>query len=180
MSLYPARDVRITREAVLGKSRSWSRSGVIGVVAALAGLGLTACENVGTRAGEAILQPSPSPRHHRPSGPNPRAAKAFVRKTFVLYDRGQSRRACAFSESGPYRAADHSCVTSSARAVAQLHSHGIRAVPQTITVHVHGNRGTAIYAWTVNGHHISNLLYLRYDGHRWWMTGERKSGDLGL
>jgi hypothetical protein len=32
----------------------------------------------------------------------------------------------------------------------------------------------------VNGQRVSSFVYLRYDGHRWWMTGERDSGDRGL
>jgi hypothetical protein len=148
-------------------------------VALLAGAGLTGCENLGHRAAEAVTQPGRQD-HHRPSGATHRSARAFVRKTFVLYDRGRARRACAFSESPAYLAVDRSCARESARSVAQLHAAGVSAVPKIITTHLTGTRGTATLWWVVQGQRASIFVYLRYDGHRWWMTGERKTGDRGL
>lgn len=160
----------------------WTRARLVATcaLAVLVGIGLTGCENLGTKAAEAVTQPGPPPAHHRPSGPTKRAAKAFVRKTFVLYDRGQSRRACAFSESKPYLALDRTCGPDTAKIVARFHAHGLSAVPKTITVQLHGARGTATFAYVVNGQRVASFVYLRYDGHRWWMTGERKTGDRGL
>ena len=157
-----------------------AKVGTACALAVLAGMGLTGCENLGKRAAEAATQPSQPPAHHRPSGPTKRAATAFVHRTFVLYDHGESARACAFSESKPYLAVDRTCVSGSEKVVAQFHARGLSLVPTTITAHLHGTRGTASFAWVVNGHRVSTFAYLRYDGHRWWMTGERKTGDRGL
>ena len=156
------------------------RVGAACALAVLAGMGLTGCENLGKRAAEAATQPSQPPTHHRPTGPTKRAATAFVRRTFVLYDRGESRHACSFSESKPYLAVDPTCVSGSEKVVAQFHAQGLSLVPTRITTQVHGTRGRADFAWVVNGHRVSTFAYLQYDGHRWWMTGERKTGDRGL
>jgi hypothetical protein len=145
----------------------------------LAGVGLTGCENLGHRAAEAVTHPDQQ-GHHRSGGATDRAARAFVRQTFRLYDRGQTRRACALSESPAYLAVDRNCVRESAKSVAQLHAAGISAVPKIITTHLTGTRGTATLWWVVQGQRASIFVYLRYDGHRWWMTGEKKTGDRGL
>lgn len=82
--------------------RRRARLGAMCALGVLVATGLSGCDNLGKKAAEAVTQPSPSAPHHRPSGPTKRAAKAFLHKTFVLYDRGESRRACTFSESKPY------------------------------------------------------------------------------
>ncbi len=162
----------------MGQPTARVRLGATFALAVLAGLGLTGCENLGQKAAEAVTQPHQQ-GHHR-HGPTDRAARAFVRKTFRLYDRGQYRRACAFSESKAYLAVDRACARSSAKSVAQLHSVGVSAVPKIVTTHLTGTRGTATLWWVVKGQRASIFVYLRYDGHRWWITGEKKTGDRGL
>ena len=164
----------------MGQPWARARLGATCVLAALAVIGLTGCENLGQKAAEGLTQPSQPPHHHRPSGPTKQAAKAFLHKTFVLYDHGQSRRGCTFSESKPYLAVDTTCVPETEKVVSQFHALGLTVVPKTITVDLHGTRGTATFTWVVNGHRASSSAYLRYDGHRWWMTGEPKTGDRGL
>jgi hypothetical protein len=164
----------------VGKPRTGARLGATCVIATAAILGLTGCENLGKKAAEAVTQPSKPPHHHRPSGPTEQAARAFLHQTFVLYDHGRARRGCTFSESKPYLAVDRRCVSESQKVVAQFHAHGLSVVPTTIAVHVHDTRGTATFTWVVNGHRARNSAFLRYDGHRWWMTGEPKTGDRGL
>jgi hypothetical protein len=146
----------------------------------MAGVGLTGCENPGKKAGEAFARPPHSQSPHHTHGPTVRAARVFLHKTFVLDDHGQAERACAFSESKPYLAVDRTCAADVRRVVSLFHAHGMSAVPKTTVVHVHGTSGTAIFTWVVTGHRASSRSYLQYDGHRWWMTGEQKTGDLGL
>ena len=156
----------------------WTRAklGATCVLVVLAGTGLTGCENLGKKAAEVVTQPGT----HRAHGPTDRSARRFLHKTFVLYDRGQFRRACAFSESKAYRAVDRTCARESARSVRQLQDAGVGVVPRTITTHLVGTRGTATLWWVAQGQRASIFVYLRYDGKRWWMTGEKKTGDLGL
>jgi hypothetical protein len=160
---------------------TWTRArlGAACALAVLSGIGMTGCGNLGKKAADAVMQPS-QPTHHLPSGPTKRAARAFVHKTFVLYDQGHAPRACAFSESKPYLAVDRTCVSEAQKIVSQFHAHGLRAVSKTIAPHLRGTRGTVTVAWVINGHHVSAFSYLRYDGHRWWMTGSKKTGDRGL
>lgn len=162
------------------KSRTLARSGVSCVLAAVAVLGLTGCENLGKKAAEAVTQPSQPPHRHRPSGPTKHAAMTFLNKTFALYDHGHARRGCTFSESKPYLAVDPTCVSGTEKVVARFHAHGLSVVPKTIALHLHNTRGTATFTWVVNGQHASSSAFLRYDGHRWWMTGEPRTGDRGL
>lgn len=163
----------------MGEPGPRARLGATCALAVLAGLGLTGCENLGHRAAEAVTQPDQQ-GHHRPNGATGRAARAFVRKTFLLYDRGRIRKACAFSESPAYLAVDRNCARSSAKSVGQLHAAGVSAVPKIITTHLTGTRGTATLWWVVQGQRASIFVYLRYDGHRWWITGEKRTGDRGL
>lgn len=156
------------------------RLGATCAMAVLLGTGLSGCDNLGKKAGEALLQPSQSPTHHRPIGPTREAAKSFLRKTFTLYDRGQPQRACAFSESKPYLTVDRDCASHSAKVVALFHSRGLSLLPKAINVQLHGTEGRANFVWVIDGRRVGGLAYLQYDGHRWWMTGDKKTGDRGL
>jgi hypothetical protein len=175
--------VRSGRKAGKMRRRLWSGSRSLAsiVVAALAVTGLAGCENLGEKAGEALTQqPSRTPHHHRPTGPTKQAARRFLHKTFLLYDHGESRRGCTFSESKPYLSVDRTCASNTQKIVAQFHAQGLTLMPKSITVNVQGTRGRATYKWVLNGRPASSSNYLCYDGHRWWITGDPKVGDRGL
>jgi hypothetical protein len=155
-------------------------SGAACTVAVLAGFGLTGCENPGTAAAHAVTQPSKSDGGKWSAGATKPAALAFLRKTFDQYEHGQAQLACAHTESTAYLAADPNCVSGAKETVAQFHKLGISSVPTRIRMDLHGTTGKATFTWIVNGQSLTTYSYLRFDGHRWWLTGDKTTGDKGL
>lgn len=112
--------------------------------------------------------------------PTEAGARAFLDKSFGLYASLQFEKACTYTQSKAYLAVDTTCVEGSRQNEQQMKQYGMSYFPKKTDIQLSTpTRGKAVFTWEVQGHTFTTFQYLRYEGGRWWLTGDEKTGDLG-
>lgn len=116
-------------------------------------------------------------------GPTEESAAAMIRKSQALFKSGEYERGCSFSQSPAYNAVDTDCAEMSKELDDQLEAMEVAVDPVDYDIDVEGAKGKVTFHWDFvgeGGQPAESFQYLQHDGTRWWITGDKETGDLGV